>query len=194
MANSYLTGKTILLRHLEVADAASLFKYLDNDAVWKWLRHEQPTTENQMISLIQDILQEVSDGQREAFAIFSKSENEVIGTTSFFGNQVNQLAIEIGGTFIGKSFWRTGINREAKLLLMQEAFETREFEQVIFKTDSLNSRSIQAITDLGATFEFTRFNHMQRPDGTWRDSNYYSIVKEDWVNVKIFLYRSINQS
>jgi RimJ/RimL family protein N-acetyltransferase len=77
---------------------------------------------------------------------------------------------------------------------MQEAFETREFEQVIFKTDSLNSRSIQAITDLGATFEFTRFNHMQRPDGTWRDSNYYSIVKEDWVNVKIFLYRSINQS
>jgi len=194
MANSYLTGKNILLRRLEVADAASLFKYLDNDAVWKWLRHEQPTTENQMISLIQDILQEVSDGYREAFAIFSKSENEVIGTTSFFGNQVNQLAIEIGGTFIGKSFWRTGINREAKLLLMQEAFETREFEQVIFKTDSLNSRSIQAITDLGATFEFTRFNHMQRPDGTWRDSNYYSIVKEDWVNVKIFLYRSINQS
>jgi N-acetyltransferase len=194
MANSYLTGKNILLRHLEVADAASLFKYLDNDAVWKWLRHEQPTTENQMISLIQDILQEVSDGHREAFAIFSKSENEVIGTTSFFGNQVNQLTIEIGGTFISQSFWRTGINREAKLLLMEEAFETREFEQVIFKTDSLNSRSIQAIIDLGATFEFTSFNHMQRPDGSWRDSNYYSITKRDWDHVKNFLIKSTNQS
>ena len=77
---------------------------------------------------------------------------------------------------------------------MEEAFETREFEQVIFKTDSLNSRSIQAIIDLGATFVFTSFNHMQRPDGSWRDSNYYSIAKRDWDHVKNFLIKSTNQS
>ena len=62
--------------------------------------------------------------------------------------------------------------------------EVRGVERVFFKTDSMNERSRNAILRLGATFEGNFRHHMMRPDGTWRDSAFYSILLEEWPAIK----------
>ena len=69
-------------------------------------------------------------------------------------------------------------------MLLTESFEVRGVERVFFKTDSMNERSRNAILRLGATFEGIFRHHMKRPDGTWRDSAFYSILRDEWPAIK----------
>jgi len=76
------------------------------------------------------------------------------------------------------------VNTEAKFLMLSEAFEVRGVERVTLKTDFLNQRSRNAIERIGAKFEGILRHHMRRPDGSWRDSAYFSILREEWPDVK----------
>lgn len=76
------------------------------------------------------------------------------------------------------------MNTEAKFLMLSEAFEVRGVERVTLKTDFLNQRSRNAIERIGAKFEGILRHHMRRPDGSWRDSAYFSILREEWPDVK----------
>ncbi len=76
--------------------------------------------------------------------------------------------------------------------MLTEAFENRNVERVTIKTDSLNQRSRDAILRIGATYEGILRHHMRRPDGTWRDSAYYSILKEEWPWIKTGLENKLS--
>ena len=93
-------------------------------------------------------------------------------------------SIEIGYTFLGKSWQKTSINTEAKLLMLTYAFETLELNRVEFLTDYLNTKSRKAILRLGAREEGILRSHMVMPDGRIRDSVLYSIVKHEWSGIK----------
>jgi RimJ/RimL family protein N-acetyltransferase len=97
-------------------------------------------------------------------------------------------AVEIGGTWLAASAQRSGINVEAKLLLLAHAFEAWDMARVDFKTDARNARSRAAIEALGARFEGVLRNwqpsHVPGEEGRLRDSAMYSITADDWPEVR----------
>jgi RimJ/RimL family protein N-acetyltransferase len=92
--------------------------------------------------------------------------------------------LEIGWTWVGSAFQRTGANREAKLLQLTHAFDSLGANRVEFKTHSRNERSRTALAGIGATFEGVFRNHMIMPDGSIRHSAYFSVTAEEWPAVK----------
>lgn len=129
-------------------------------------------------------IRDTDSGSRIAYAVILKSSSLAIGTTSFLDLNPTHNSLEIGSTFYAKEYWRSFVNTERKILMLSDAFEVRQVERVTLKTDSLNERSRKAILRLGATYEGTLRHHMLRPDGTWRDSAYFSILKSEWPVVK----------
>ena len=95
---------------------------------------------------------------------------------------------EIDWTWLAASAQRTGINVEAKLLLMEHAFESMEVTRVDLKTDARNERSRQAIEGLGAIFEGVLRSwspsHAPGEHGRLRDSAMFSVIASDWPTVK----------
>jgi RimJ/RimL family protein N-acetyltransferase len=92
--------------------------------------------------------------------------------------------LEIGWTWLGPDARGTGANGEAKLLLLEHAFERLGAMRVEFKTDALNVRSRAALEGIGARFEGIARRHMLIADGRVRDSAWYAIVEDDWPAVR----------
>ena len=95
--------------------------------------------------------------------------------------------VETGFSFLGKSWQRTRINTEAKLLMLTHAFEILNLNRVELITDYLNTRSRKAILRIGAKQEGILRNNMIMPDGRVRDSVLYSIIKNEWTGIKSHL-------
>ena len=92
--------------------------------------------------------------------------------------------LEIGWTWVGTAYQRTGANREAKFLQLTHAFETLDAERVEFKTHARNEQSRGALLGIGATFEGVLRHHTIMPDGSNRDSAFYSVLAGEWPRVK----------
>src|SRR6185295_9779848 len=101
-----------------------------------------------------------------------------------FGNiDRDNRRVEIGWTWIGRSWWRTAINTEAKLLMLTHAFERWGVMRVELKTDALNERSRAAILRIGAKEEGIFRKHMLAANGRIRDTVYFSITDDEWPAV-----------
>ena len=96
-------------------------------------------------------------------------------------------SVEIGWTWLHPSAWGTGVNVEAKLLMLRQAFETWGVRRVELKTDAQNERSRGAMEAMGAVFEGIHRKHMLVRAGENRDSAWYSIVDDDWPRVRVGL-------
>ena len=118
------------------------------------------------------------------FATIHRGLGRPVGSTRY-GNldRVNHR-VEIGWTWIGRSWQRTAVNTEAKFLMLRHAFEELGCIRVELKTDSLNERSRNAILRLGAKEEGIFRNHMITSSGRLRHSVYYSILDSEWPAVK----------
>lgn len=92
--------------------------------------------------------------------------------------------VEIGWTWLGRTFQRTALNTEAKYLMLRHAFEAWGCLRVEFKTDALNAPSRAALLRIGAREEGILRKHMITTSGRVRDSVYYSILDEEWPMVK----------
>ena len=77
------------------------------------------------------------------------------------------------------------------MLLLTNVFEIQKLHRVTLKTDGKNERSKSAIMRIGATFEGALRENMQRPDGSWRDTAYFSILENEWPKVKCRLVNLI---
>lgn len=132
-------------------------------------------------------------GEFIPFAQMSVAEGRLLGVTCFLslrfrGGKHTPYAVEVGGTWLAASAQRSGINIEAKLLLLTYAFEEWKVGRVDLKTDARNERSRTAIAALGAQFEAVLRNwqpsHVAGEEGRLRDSAMYSIVDADWPAVR----------
>ena len=119
-----------------------------------------------------------------AFATIDKATNKIAGSTRFMKSNLPNKRAEIGFTFLGKSWQKTHINTESKLLMLTHAFETMGLNRVELLTDYLNTTSRNAILRLGAKEEGILRNHMIMPDGRVRDSVIFSIINNEWAGVK----------
>src|SRR6185312_4103109 len=121
---------------------------------------------------------------RYTFIVFDKTQNAFAGSTSFLNISNADDRLEIGATWYGKSFQRTGLNRSCKYLLMEYAFDKLCAERVEFKTDERNVASRTAIEKIGGQLEGTLRRHTLMYDGHRRNTVYYSILKNEWQQLK----------
>lgn len=126
---------------------------------------------------------------RLPFAIIARETDTAVGMTAYFDIRPEHRGLEIGHTWLGRKWQRTGMNREAKLLLLDHAFGELGCVRVQLKTDATNTQSRRAIESLGATFEGILRRHMIRPDGFVRDTAMYAITDQDWPAVREALAR-----
>lgn len=140
---------------------------------------------------MKDYIQAALDGQSQGrelpFVIISKLLNQVVGTTRFYDISASDRKGTIGYTWLATSAQRTTINTEAKLLLLTHAFETWKCVRVELVTDVLNQQSRAAILRLGAKQEGILRKHLILPSGRVRDSVVFSIVDDEWPEVKASL-------
>ncbi|WP_192361383.1 GNAT family N-acetyltransferase [Mesorhizobium mediterraneum] len=111
-------------------------------------------------------------------------EGSVVGSTRFWKVDSHNRKAEIGHTWLAQSWQRSGVNTEAKYLMLQYAFETLKLIRVQFTTDELNTKSQAAILRLGAVQEGLIRNERIMPDGRKRNSFRYSIIDSEWPDVK----------
>lgn len=172
-----LTGHHVTLRPLRADDAAGVLAAADDDAVFQWLLIHRPTTLAEAQSMIDDYL------KRDDLIMWAQIDNatgQLAGVTTFYDIDESLRTVAIGHTWLGARSWRTGINTEAKLLLLTHAFETLQCVRVVWHTDIFNERSQNAIARLGAQREGVLRKHRIRRDGSWRDTVTYSMTDDEW--------------
>jgi RimJ/RimL family protein N-acetyltransferase len=117
-------------------------------------------------------------------------DGRAAGSTRYLNFEPAHRRVEIGWTWLAPSSWGTGANTEAKLLLLEHAFERHGLQRVEFKTDARNARTRAALLKVGAQFEGIARKHMMLPTGP-RDSAWYAVTEDDWPEVKAQLLRRL---
>ena len=139
---------------------------------------------------LEDALAASLAGTEAAFATLDVTTGKPVGSTRYLALRPEHRGLEIGWTWLTPAHWQTGANVEAKLLMLEHAFERRDL-RVEFKTDSRNERS-RAPSAASARFEGIFRKHMLVRGGERRDSAYYSIVDDEWPEVRENLWRRID--
>lgn len=166
-----LKNKDIILTILSSKDKIALEVISHDPKIWL---HNPHFTDPKQFSIawFEKALEQKENGKRIPFVIHYK--NKVIGSTSFY--DITPKQVTIGYTWLHPNYWGKGINGIIKQMLLHYLFASEKLDQVNFVIDSLNLRSRAAVEKLGAIQTDTIHNHMQRPDGSWRDSIVYSII------------------
>ena len=126
----------------------------------------------------------LEDNSALPFVIVESAKGKVVGSTRYLNIRPEHRSLEIGWTWLGQEWQRTGINTEVKALLLTHAFERLACIRVEFKTDARNLRSQRALERIGATMEGVLRNHMIVQGGYYRDSVYFSVIDSEWWEVK----------
>ncbi|HET7644366.1 MAG TPA: GNAT family protein [Nitrososphaeraceae archaeon] len=185
-----LEGKYIILRPPLFDDIEGLSNAARDGEVWN-SRFSQFPHPNEMQKYIQGMLDWSSKGLILPFTIINKNSNTIVGTTRYLNIDYENLRLEIGHTWIAKSWRNTYVNTEAKFLMLQYAFEKLECIAVEIRTDILNTVSRKAIQRLGAKQDGVLRHHKIMRDGRIRDTVCYSIIKPEWKQVKANLIEKL---
>jgi N-acetyltransferase len=184
-----LEGLIVRLEPLSTDHVDGLAEVGLDPAIWRWLP-ALPRTPRDLRTLVEAALASATDGAEVPFVTIERLSGRPIGSTRFMAIVAQHRRLEIGWTWIAPPWQRTGANREAKLLMLEHAFETLAANRVEFKTDALNRPSRAALDGLGATLEGILRDHMVMPDGRLRHSACYSILRAEWPEVKARLQAS----
>ena len=187
-----LEGRYVRLEPLSAEHEKGLCQAISDGALWNLFVTLVPHVDD-IDKFLFNAYSTHESGDGLAFATIDKATNQIAGSTRFMKANLANKRVEIGFTFLGKSFQKTRINTEAKLLMLTHAFETLNLNRVEFLTDYLNNTSRNAILRLGAKEEGILRNHMIMPDGRVRDSVLFSIIKNEWAGVKQNLMYKLTQ-
>lgn len=181
-----LAGRYVRLAPLTMEDAEGYLEAAaqDGDEVFRWLTTRAPRTVADAQAQVAAALAARARGVRLPYAQFDVRTGEFAGSTSYYEVDPVARAIAIGHTWLGRRWWRSGVNTEAKLLLLTHAFDTLGAARVVWHTDIRNERSQAAIARLGAVREGVLRKHRIRPDGSWRDTVQYAMTDDDWPAVR----------
>ena len=193
-----LVGRYVRLDPGTVDDAPALFAALDDERVWAKGYGGGPAGRPRDVAAMRDVLQVAVDAavgrQRQAYVVRlvaadvgAAPAGTVVGSSSLGDwDLVNERA-HIGWTAYGPSWWGGNVNAECKLLMLGHAFDDCGFGRVKLQTDARNERSQAAIARLGATREGVLRRHQKRADGTFRDTVVFSVLLDEWPDVRAAL-------
>ncbi|WP_422450694.1 GNAT family N-acetyltransferase [Endozoicomonas sp. ALB091] len=178
-----LQGNEVELFPLEKKHADDLVNAACDGNLWELWFTGVPNSET--VDLYIDFaLSEKGKGRSLPFVIYHKLKNKIIGSTRYCNADLENKRLEIGYTWYAKSFQKTAVNTECKLLLLQHAFEILDSIAVEFRTHWHNQASHAAISRLGAKQDGVLRNHIKDKDGCYRDTVIFSIIDHEWPVVK----------
>ncbi|CAN5361856.1 GNAT family N-acetyltransferase [soil metagenome] len=176
-----LKGRHVTLRPLTRDDGPALVEAARADNLWDLFYASVAKLKN-VDAFMDETFADQQQGRVLPFAVVAGGK--VVGTTRYLCIAEKHRRLEVGGTFYAKSVQRTGVNTEAKLLVLGHAFDVLECQCVQIRTDALNLTSQRAIERLGATRDGVLRGHQIMADGRLRDSVVYSILDREWPGVR----------
>jgi len=182
--NIILENERVLLTPLNLSHLGGLISVGAQDDNLTFYTTIDVSTPEALQQFIEESMAEREQNSRYPFAIFDKQTQQFAGSTSFANVSNKDQRLEIGWTWIGNGFQKTGLNVNCKYVLLRYLFEELGFERVELKTDERNQNSRTAIEKIGGKFEGILRSHILMRDGFRRSSVYYSILKNEWPEVK----------
>jgi RimJ/RimL family protein N-acetyltransferase len=177
-----LTGRHVILEPAAERHHADLLAAAQDDEIWAHFPYPRPRSLADVAAMLA-----AEDRLAHPFAQVEAATGRAVGITTYRDVDERHRTLEVGGTWIGRPWWRTALNTEAKLLFLGHAFETLGANRVAIKTDIRNERSQRAIARLGAKREGVLRHQYVRRDGSLRDSVLYSVIPEEWPAVRAHL-------
>lgn len=179
-----LTKDPVVLEPLEERHFDGILASVRDRSVWQHMSFADLSDPAAVRKWFESALQEPGKGIGAPFAVVDRDSSAVLGSTSLYDIQLRHKRCELGRSWLIPSARRSGINTRAKLLLLTYAFETLEMQRVQLKASVGNSTSRAAIESLGAKFEGILRNFSVLPGDIRTDTALFSIVREDWAEVK----------
>ncbi|WP_327636255.1 GNAT family N-acetyltransferase [Kribbella sp. NBC_00482] len=178
-----LVGDVVRLDRLQESDIDELYAAIANEQVYAGGFGGGPAA---MPSSAEDMRAKwiPAAAKRFAYVVRLVADGTVVGTSSLADIDVANEEIHLGYTGYAPVVWGTAVNPAAKLLLLEHAFETCGFGRVKIQTGSKNTRSQAAIAKLGATREGVLRRHKRMADGSFRDTVVFSILADEWPDVR----------
>lgn len=180
-----LLGSVVRLEPVRQDHAEFFWEVAKNDLedIFRWIPYSMKTRAD-FQRLIDKAFEEQERGESVVFATVEQNSGRVIGSTRFMNIDRVNRRVEIGSTWIATAWQRTAVNTEAKYLMLRHAFEVWRCMRVELKTDALNQKSRNAILRIGAKEEGTLRRHLLTCSGRVRDTVYFSILDDEWPEVK----------
>lgn len=178
-----LTGSIVNLRPMGTSDASHLVSAASDGELWNLPFTVVPSAQT-VHAYIAKAIEGRDAGTVLPYVVVAVATNSVIGTTRFWKIDRENRRLEIGHTWFSASWQGTGANAEAKLLMLRHAFDELACVRVQLTTDILNERSRRAILRLGAVEEGIIRNERIMPNGRKRTSVRFSIIDDDWPEVR----------
>lgn len=178
-----LEGRLVRLDPLRREHHGALCAVGLDPELWRWTGGHVDSAD-EMQGYIERALERQANGSVLPFATVERASGRVIGSTRFAHFEPEDRRVEIGWTWVARPWQRTGINVEAKYLMLRHAFETVRLNRVELMTDVLNAVSRKAIAGIGATEEGVLRRHMVTSRGRVRDTVVFSIVVDEWPAVR----------
>ncbi len=186
LSEARLENQHVLLRPLTATDRGELSEIAFDPDVWRYFV-QRVTDDGDLDRFVAQAVDDTAAGRRVVFGIIDKRSGRLAGSMAY-GNVVEiERRLEIGWSWLGRVHRGRGLNRWAKLLLLEHAFDRLNCERVEFKTDVLNLQARRGLRNIGATEEgvFRSYNYM--PDGRRRDAIFFSIIRCEWPDIKAAL-------
>lgn len=181
--NIVLQNARVRLEPLGPVHLPALIACANDPALWEFTFQPNPFRARENAEAW--LRQAMETPDMRAFAIVDRESGEVCGSTRYLDISEEHRKLEIGWTFHARKWWRTHVNTQTKLLLLEYAFENWNAVRVQFKAEAVNLRSHRAILRLGAKHEGTLRNFRIRPDtGERRAVAFYSILDTEWPAIK----------
>lgn len=178
-----LEGHGLCLEPLDPSHEGALSAAATDGRLWE-LWYTSVPEPGRTGSYIADALAGQEAGHMLPWAVRDLGSGGVVGTTRYHDVLPAIGRVEIGYTWYAARVQRTHVNTACKLLLLEHAFGTLGCRAVGLRTDSFNFRSQRAIEALGARRDGVLRHHAVRRDGTVRDTVMYSILADEWPDVR----------
>jgi N-acetyltransferase len=188
-----LEGEIVRLEPMAPVHEEGLWEASRDERTWQWLSVRQPRTREEMKEYVESALASAAAGLELPLVTIRREDGRVVGSTRYLALRPEHRSVEIGWTWLHPDAWRTGINVEAKLLMLEHAFERMGCHRVELKTDARNERSRAAMAALPAQFEGVHRKQMLVRDGQRRDSAWYSVIDDEWPEVRANLLRRLGR-
>jgi N-acetyltransferase len=189
-----LEGRTVALEPLAREHEEALSAAAADPRIWRWMITNAGESKEAFRAWLESALERSAAGVEAAFAVLAARDRTALGSTRYLTLRPEHRGLEIGHTWLTPSAWGTGANAEAKLLLLEHAFERVGCMRVEFKTDARNERARAALEALPARFEGIFRKHMLVRNGELRDSAYYAITDDEWLKTKAALRNRVDRA
>lgn len=178
-----LETENVRLLPLQTAHRDALLQAASDGKLWD-LWYTSVPDETRIDNYISKAIIDFEQDKGLAFVVVDKRSGKIIGCTRYTNATAEHRRLEIGYTWYAKSFQKTHVNSECKLLLLTHAFETLNAIAVEFRTNWYNFASRNAIARLGARQDGVLRNHQLMADGSYRDTVVFSIIESEWKACK----------